>query len=149
MHTFYIAMFVVWAFVAIISIIIELNTAQQIGFAASLGAIVAIITHAAVSDKIWPEFIAFGVTWIISWLVFYFIIMKTGGKIHDNDDGFFAFIGREEKAVSGNETGFGRLNIGDKSFRFISKNKIKKGDIVVIDSIKGTTMSVSKKNIKK
>ncbi len=144
--TFYIIMFAVWAIVAILSIIIELNTVQQVGFASTIGAIVALIVHSVKSDMIWPEFVAYGVTWIVSWVVLFLLMIKYKHKIHDTEDGFLDFINKEVTADKGNiERTYGELSFGDKIFRFKSKDKIKKGDIVIIESIKGVTMTVKKK----
>ncbi len=147
--TFYIIMFIVWVVVAIASILIELNTVQQIGFASCIAAIVAIIVHSIKSDMYWPEFVAYGVTWIVSWVVLFFAMLKFKHKIHDPEDGFLDYIGKELKADKGNtEESYGQLSFGDKIFRFKSEDKIEKGDMVIIESIKGVTITVKKKENK-
>ncbi|CAM9120728.1 NfeD family protein [Mycoplasma marinum] len=142
---FFITMFIVWAILAIVFLIVEINTVQQVGFAAMFGSIIAIAVHAKYSDLIWPEFVAFGISWILSWLVLYFIIFKNKRFIHDSEDGYLDFINQEYKTISGNEKGFGRIVIGDKNFRFKSEDKIKKGEVVIVKSIKGATFIVNKK----
>ncbi|TCG11554.1 NfeD family protein [Mycoplasma todarodis] len=147
--TFYIIMFAVWAIVAIVSVIIEFNTVQQVGFASCIGALVALIVHSVKSDMYWPEFVAYGATWAVSWVVLFFVMLKFKHKIHDTEDGFLDFIGKEVVANKGNEDEtYGEISFGDKIFRFKSHEKIKKGDVVIIESIKGVTMTVKKKGDK-
>ncbi|NQZ29310.1 MAG: hypothetical protein HRT98_02885 [Mycoplasmatales bacterium] len=147
--TFYIIMFIVWILVAILSIIIEMHTIQQVGFASCIAAIVALIVHSVKSDMYWPEFVAYGATWAVSWVVLFFAMVKFRHKLHDSEDGFLDYIGKEVIADEGNiDKDYGQLSFGDKVFRFKSTDKIKKGDTIIIKSIKGVTITVNKKENK-
>ncbi|NQZ65735.1 MAG: NfeD family protein [Mycoplasmatales bacterium] len=140
-----ITMYIVWITIGIIAVIIETQTATQLGWAAALGSIGALITHGVTAgDPIWIEFAVFGTIWCFSWILLFLLIRPLSKKIHDKEDGYLNYIGQSYTAIKSNKNSFGELEINDKKFRFTSNQKIEKGDKVKVISIKGVTFSVEK-----
>ena len=138
-------MYIIWAIVAVIAVVIEINTVMQIGWAAVAASFIAIIVNGITkADPIWIEIITFFISWIILWVIFFAVMKRLRKDIHDKEDGYNIFIGMNVKAIQGNNEEYGELKINDKIFRFKSTDEIKKGDIVIIESIKGVTMHVKK-----
>ena len=140
-----IAMYVIWAILAVVAIIVELHTQYQIGWATSIASIAALITHAAIGNELfWLEFVVFFAVWSLSWFILFLLFKKIEKKIHDNEDGYMEYINKTFKVVKGNNNEYGELKINSKIFRFKSKDEIKEGDTVTVKSIKGVTFIVKK-----
>jgi len=140
-----IAMYVIWAVIAIVGIFVELHTQYQIGWAVSIASIGGLITHAITSgNPLWIEFVVWFGLWSLSWVLLFLLYKKINKKIHDKEDGFLAYIDETFDAFKGNEKEYGEIKINSKIFRFISEDQIKKGDKVIVKSIKGVTFNVKK-----
>ncbi len=142
-------MYIVWAVIAIAAVFIELNTTFLAGFAATLGAIGAIIVNSFDLDQKWVQFLTFISIWIVAWMIMFYFLRKYRTKLHDKSDGYMGLIGQKMNATVGNENGFGKVQFDDKVYRFKSEDKIAIGDKVEIKSIKGVTMHVTKASNKK
>lgn len=145
-----ITMYIIWAFVLVMGVIIEMASVQQVGWAASVGGFGALIAHAATKgDPIWIELSTFGIVWIVSWLVFFALLRPYLKKVHDKEDGFFKFINADAVVLKPNTpNGFGKVKVDGKIFRFQSQDITKKNEIVTVVEIKGVTMIVAKKETK-
>lgn len=140
-----IAMYVVWPIIAIIAIVVELNTQAQIGWAISIASIVAIIPHGVTKgDPAWIEFTTFALVWAVLWILLYLFRGKLRKRLHDKEDGFLAYINKSYVATKSNDDKYGQIEINDKIFRFKSNDKINVGDEVIVKSIKGVTFHVEK-----
>ena len=144
-----IAMYVLWPIIAIIAIIIELNTLYQIGWAISIGSIFALIMHGISfgvlnGDMVWLEFAVLGGVWSLSWIILFLLRNQITYRLHDKEDGFMSYINETFKAIKGNEEEYGELKIGSKIFRFKLTDEIMAGDNVRVKSIKGVTFIVKK-----
>ncbi len=137
-------MYITWAVIAVLAVFIELNTTFLAGFAATLGAIGAIIVNSFGLDQKWVQFLTFIVIWIVAWMIMFYFLRKYRTKLHDKSDGYMGLIGQKMNATVGNENGFGKVQFDDKVYRFKSEDKIAVGDKVEIQSIKGVTMHVTK-----
>ena len=141
-----IALYVVWAIIAVIAVIVEVYTNALVGWAAVIAAFGAEIANGVTGvDPIWIQIVTFFGTWLLGWIILFFVLGKNRRmKMHDKEDGFLAFHGMKVKVSKGNESGYGELAINDKIFRFKSFDQIKNNDVVEIESIKGVTMTVKK-----
>ncbi len=138
-------MYIVWVVIIIAAVVTELYTQQLIGWAASVGALFAAITHIFTKgDPLWIEWLVFIGTWVALWALLFIFVGKKGHKLHDSDDGYLSYIGKTYTAIKGNEEEFGQVKTFGKTFRFKSKDKISKGDKIVVKTITGTTMHVEK-----
>ncbi|WKX02230.1 NfeD family protein [Candidatus Mycoplasma mahonii] len=140
-----IAMYIIWAIIAIVAITIELHTIAQVGWATAIGAIGGIIAHAITKgDPLWVEFVVFGFLWIISWVILFILIKKIRRIIHDKEDGYLNYIGGTYDATKDNSQGYGEITISDKVFRFTSKDKVSTGDTIKVIQIMGVTFIVER-----
>ncbi len=141
---FFVTMFIFWLFLILVAVVVEFHTAQQIGLSIAVSSIVAIIVHSVYWNLIWPEFVAFSFSWVLSAGILFFFFRRFRKSVHDSSDGYLDIINKEFVAIQGNESGFGNIGINDKIFRFKSKDQISKGDKVLVNSIKGVTLQVSR-----
>ena len=142
-----ITMYVVWATVALLAVVLEVQSEIQLGWAGVLGAIGALIAHAITKgNPIWIEIVVFIIILIIFWVLLFGIFAKNRKKNLKLQDGYMSFIGQDYLAFQSNQNQYGELKINDKIFRFKSKDKIKKGDTVKVISITGVTFIVKKIN---
>ena len=150
METTNIIMLVVWLVAIVVAVIVELHTNQLIGWAAVVGAVAALGTSFGTeSDPIWIEVVVFFSVWVASWGVFFMFFKRVKKAVHDTEDGYLDFIGKEFVAHDGNEEHeYGEIKVNDKFFRFSCDDKVKKGDIVVLERIKGVTWFVTLKESK-
>lgn len=145
-----ITMYIIWACVLVIGVVVEMASVQQIGWAASIGGFGALVAHAVTKgDPIWIELATFGIVWIISWVTLFILLKPYLKKMHDKEDGFYKFINADALVVKPNTThGFGKVKVDGKIFRFQSQDVTKKNEVVTIKEIKGVTMIVAKKETK-
>ena len=141
-----IAMYVIWSVIAGIAIIVEISTQIQFGWAMSIAAVGALITHAIRPNKpVWIEIVVFLIIWSVLWLLLFMFRKRIFHRLHDKDDGFWSYVGKTFIATKGNKSGYGQIKINDKVFRFKSEDIIKANDKIVVNKIKGVTFIVIKK----
>lgn len=142
-----IAMYATWACILVLGVVIEMASVQQIGWAAAIGALGALITHAATKgEPIWVEFTVFGICWIISWAILFALIKPKLKQMHDKEDGFMRYIDAEAMVTKPNTSKtFGEIKIDGKNFRFKSEDIFKKDDVAIVKEFKGVTAMVTKK----
>ena len=142
-----IAMYIIWAAVLVLGVVIEMASVQQIGWAAAIGALGALITHAITKgDPLWVEFAVFGICWIISWGILFALIKPKLKQMHDKEDGFMRYIDSEAIVTKPNSSKtFGEIKIDGKNFRFKSEDIFKKDDVAIVKEFKGVTAMVAKK----
>lgn len=147
MDPFYIVMFIVWPIILVTAVLIEFSTLEQIGTAGAVASIPAMIVHATSGkDNYWIEFLVFGITWVVSWIILFVLFKKYKDKIKDKDDGYLKFIGQVTLCLKSNETAeeHGLIELENKTFNFKCDSIVKEGEKVKVLSIRGNTIYVEK-----
>ena len=145
MQTIEIIFYVIWPLIAISAIVVELHTAQQVGWASALAACGALVAHVVTKgDPLYIEFVVFIAIFSVMWTLLFILIKPLRNRFHDKEDGYLSLIGEEFKAHKSNKDGHGEIKLNDKYFRFQSKDEIEKGDKIIIDKFVGVTAHVRK-----
>lgn len=139
-----IALYIIFSIIAILGVIIELNTVAQVGTGMVVASFITFIVIGVTdADPVWISIVTFFGSWSLTWIVL-FLLLRNRNIFHDKHDGYLAWHGMLVRATEGNQDGYGQIKINDKVFRFKSEDKIKRNDLVIIDKLEGVTMLVRK-----
>lgn len=131
----------VWIFLLLIAVVIEIMTVQLVSLPFIFGAIFAILA-VYLKISVFGQIIIFAVTSIIALIIFQ-IAVKTKLTPHKTPTNLDALVGKE-LIVESFENGKGTGSVNGVKWRITSDEELSKDMLVKIKKIDGTTLVVGK-----
>lgn len=134
----------IWILLIIVAIIVEIMTASLFGIGTAVAAAIALFVHLGTRDY-YTEFIVFIAMYVLSWSAIFVVLHYRQKNRKHHDEIAEKFIDKEVKITEILTPKEGRALLNDVSYRFISSDELKEGDIAIVKDYKGVTLTVAKK----